>query len=94
MDAAYYSADLHEYSRQLNHVPLIDHKPRHGIKEEFEPYDAVRYKVRSTVEHTNGRLKDEFGGRHVKVRSAKKVYSHLMFGILVLSADQLMRVLV
>lgn len=94
MDAAYCSADLHEYSRQLNHVPLIDHNPRQGIKEEFEPYDAVRYKIRSTVERTNGRLKDEFGGRHVKVRGAKKVYSHLMFGILVLSADQLMRLLI
>lgn len=93
MDAAYCSADLHEYSRQLGHVPLIDHNPRQGIKEEFEPADAIRYHIRSTVERTNGRLKDEFGGRHVKVRGAVKVYSHLMFGILVLSADQLMRVL-
>lgn len=93
MDAGYCSADLHEYSRQLGHVPLIDHNPRQGGKEEFEPSDAERYKIRGTVERTNARLKDEFGARNVMVQGAQKVYSHLMFGILVLSADQLMRVL-
>jgi hypothetical protein len=94
MDAGYCSFDLQQYSRGLGHVPLIDHNPRRGEKEEFEPGDAERYKIRSTVERTNARLKDEFGGRHVMVQGAQKVYSHLMFGILVLSADQLMRVLV
>lgn len=37
------------------------------------------------------RLKDEFGGKHLMVKGAVKVMSHLMFGVLVLSADQLMR---
>jgi hypothetical protein len=36
-------------------------------------------------------LKDEFGGTTVRVRGAEKVMSHLMFGLLVLTADQLMR---
>ena len=94
MDAAYCSQDLHEYSRELGHVPLIDHNPRGAEKEAFEPADAERYKIRSTVERTNARLKDEFGGRHVMLQGAQKVYSHLMFGLLVLSADQLMRVLI
>ena len=94
MDAAYCSQDLHAYSRELGHVPLIDHNPRGADKEAFEPADAERYKIRGTVERTNARLKDEFGGRHVMVQGAQKVYSHLMFGILVLSADQLMRILV
>jgi len=93
MDAGYCSLELQEYSRGLGHVPLIDHNPRQGEKEEFEPSDAERYKIRSTVERTNARLKDEFGGRSVMVQGAQKVYSHLMFGILVLSADQLLRVL-
>ncbi len=39
----------------------------------------------------NARLKDEFGGRNIWVRGAQKVKSHLMFGLLALSADQLMR---
>lgn len=91
MDAAYCSNDLHEHSRSLGHVPLIDHNPRGGAKDEFEPADAVRYKERTQAERTNGRLKDEFGGRNVRVRGPDKVMSHLMFGVLVLTADQLMR---
>ncbi len=41
----------------------------------------------------NGRLKDEFGGRFVRVHGSVKVMSHLMFGVLVLAADQLMRLM-
>jgi hypothetical protein len=37
------------------------------------------------------RLKDEFGGRMIQVRGYAKVLAHLMFGILALTADQLMR---
>ena len=91
MDAAYCSIELHEHSRSLGHVPLIDHNPRGGEKVEFEPADAIRYKERSQAERTNGRLKDEFGGRNVLVRGPDKVMSHLMFGMLALTADQLMR---
>lgn len=93
MDAAYCSIELHEHSRSLGHVPLIDHNPRGGEKIEFEPADAIRYKERSQAERTNARLKDEFGGRNVRVRGPDKVMSHLMFGMLVLTADQLMRLL-
>jgi hypothetical protein len=93
MDAAYCSFDLHEHCRELGHVPLIDHNPRQGIKEGMDPNDAIRYKERSGVERTNGRLKDEFGGRNVMVQGAKKVFSHLMFGLLVLSVDQLIRLI-
>jgi hypothetical protein len=44
------------------------------------------------VERVNARLKDEFGGRFVRVRGAVKVKCHLMFGILVLAVDQIFRV--
>lgn len=91
MDAAYCSLELHEHCRSLGHVPLIDHNPRGGEKEEFEPADALRYNVRTVAERANARLKDEFGGRYVMVRGAVKVRAHLMLGILALSADQLMR---
>ena len=36
-------------------------------------------------------MKDEFGGRWVRVRGAAKVMAHLMFGILALAADQILR---
>lgn len=91
MDAAYCSTVLHEHSRSLNHVPLIDHNPRGGTKEEFEPADAIRYNERTVAERSNGRLKDDFGGETIRVQGATKVMSHLMFGILALAADQLMR---
>jgi len=91
MDAAYCSIELHEHCRSLNHVPLIDHNPRGGEKEEFEPADAIRYNERSVAERSNARLKDEFGGNNIWVKGDTKVMSHLMFGILALSADQLMR---
>jgi len=41
----------------------------------------------------NGRLKDDFGGRHIRVKGNAKVMSHLMFGVLALTADQLLRLL-
>jgi hypothetical protein len=91
MDAAYCSLDLHAHCRSLGHVPLIDHNPRGGEKEEFEPADAIRYNERTVAERSNARLKDEFGGNTVRVRGSTKVMGHLMFGVLVLSADQLMR---
>jgi len=39
----------------------------------------------------NGRVKDDFGGRDVRVRGHAKVFCHLMFGVLALTIDQLMR---
>ena len=57
-----------------------------------QPYAKdVRYRERSTVERVNGRLKDEFGARQVRVRGHSKVLCHLMFGVLALTVDQLLR---
>jgi hypothetical protein len=38
-------------------------------------------------------MKDEFGARHLRVRGPAKVMAHLMFGVLALTADQLLRLL-
>ena len=56
-----------------------------------DPDDAL-YDFRTMAERVNARLKDEFGGRFVRVRGAIKVKCHLMFGILVLAVDQIFRV--
>ena len=93
MDAAYCSSVLREHSRGLGHVPLIDHNPRKGEKIEFTHSEAQRYKERSQAERINARLKDDYGGRYVRVRGNAKVMSHLMFGIQALTANQLMRLL-
>ena len=43
------------------------------------------------MERVDARLKDEFGGRQIRVRGAKKVMAHLMFGVLALTADQILK---
>ena len=105
MDAAYDAEPIREHSRSLGHVPLIDINPRgdKALAEElraeaqrlkhlgFQLPEQVRYNERTAGERVNGRLKDEFGGRHVRVRGASKVMCHCMFGVLALTADQLVR---
>ena len=104
MDAAYDAPLIKQHSESLGHVPLIDENPRSkarkaAIKDEQKSNraagltlpESLRYNERSTVERVNGRLKDEFGGRSVRVRGHAKVMTHLMFGILALTIDQLMR---
>ena len=54
--------------------------------------DDVIYDFRTMVERVNARLKDEFGARFLRVRGAIKVKCHLMFGIVALTADQILRV--
>lgn len=93
MDAAYCSDTIRSHSKNLGHVALIDHNPRGGEKREFDPAEAERYKGRTQAERTNARLKDEYGARTMYVQGPAKVMSHLMFGVLALSVDQLMRLL-
>ncbi len=103
MDAAYEAYHIEEQSRQLGHVPIIDpkapggpksqakHIPMSKPKRELSPAQKQRYKERTMVERVNARLKDEFGARHIRVRGAKKVMAHLMFGVLALTVDQLLK---
>ena len=91
MDSAYDAQPIKAHSILLGHVPIIDTNPRRGKKVEMAPAQKERYKERTTVERAFGRLKEEFGGRFVRVRGHAKVIAHLMFGILALTADQLLR---
>ncbi|MCF6178203.1 MAG: hypothetical protein L3J63_02285 [Geopsychrobacter sp.] len=56
------------------------------------PYEAVRYNERTSVERCNGLIKDDLGGRCGQAHGPDKVMMHLMFGILALFADQLLKV--
>lgn len=53
--------------------------------------EILRYNERTAAERTNSRLKDEFGACKLRVRGLAKVACHLMFGVSVLTADQLMK---
>ena len=55
--------------------------------------EDVRYNERTTVERANARLKEEFGGRTVRVRGHAKAMCHLMFGVCTLAADTVLRLL-
>jgi hypothetical protein len=100
MDSAYDATEILEYSRSMGHVPIVDPKAVRQPKSEFLSgkrkrelswAERDRYRERTMVERVYARLKDEFGGRHIRVRGASKVMAHLMFGVLALTADQLLR---
>ena len=55
-------------------------------------FDDLIYDFRTMAERVNARLKDEFGARFLRVRGALKVKRHLMFGIVALAVDQIIRV--
>jgi transposase len=107
MDSAYDAPEIAAASRTLGHVPIIDKNPRSkALKEELEteararkaagytlPED-VRYNERSASERVNARVKDDFGGRNVRVRGHAKVLCHMMFAVLALATDQIMRLIV
>jgi hypothetical protein len=91
MDSAYDAQAIHEHSRSLGHIPIIDIHPRHDqlLKKELHAEqkpskllnytfaESVHYRKRTTVERVNARLKDEFGSRTVRVRGHAKVIRDL-----------------
>ena len=86
-------------------MPIIDINPRAtpGLKQELveeakrlrrvghRMAEQVRYGERSAAERVNGGLKDNHGGRTVRVRGPDKVMCHLMFGVLSFTVLQLVR---
>lgn len=105
MDSAYDMQEIWDKSRALGHVPIIDPNPRRGGKAAaeaealakrrvgFKFAEDIRYNERSGGERVNGALKDSYGGRFVRVHGHAKVLCHLMFGILALTAEQIMRLI-
>ena len=103
MDSAYGAPEIWDKSRALGHVPVIDAKPRRGCKAEagaealakrcagHRLAEDVRYRERSSAERVDSALKDSYGGRSVRVHGYAKVLCHLMFGILTLTIERIMR---
>jgi hypothetical protein len=105
MDSGYYANAISEHSKSLGHVPIIDFAAKGDAQKKekeqeklarktlnWEPAEAVRYNTRTSVERTNGRLKDEFGALNVRVKGHIKVFAHLMYGILAVVADLLLKI--
>jgi hypothetical protein len=93
MDAAYDASRIEEVSRASGHVPIIDKNKRRNEALPMAPHEAERYKMRSSAERANSRLKEDFGANNVMVKGHAKVSLHLMFGVLALFSDQLLRLL-
>jgi hypothetical protein len=94
MDSAYDAQLIREHSQKLGHQALIKPNPVHARSAQdnaFSEDDKQRFKKRTIVEQLNGRLKDEFGGRLIYLRGASKISAHLMFGVVALTVDQLLR---
>ena len=105
MDSAYDAAEIKAHSRSLGHVPIIDVNPRRDValKQElameekrkalvgYRLAEDIRYNERSGAERVNANLKDNHGGRTVQVRGPAKVMCHLMFGVMVIAATQIIR---
>ena len=107
MDNAYDAVQILDHSKKHGRISIIDTNLRSNkdLKEAlarerkaaasagFIHLTDQRYGERTVVERVNGRLKDDFGARHLRVRGHKKVQAHLMFGIVALCADQIIRLL-
>jgi hypothetical protein len=107
MDSAYDADPIHEHIRESGRVPVIAPHPRRGTKRP-SPLTKVfpakptpelcwakreRFKERTMIERVNARLKDEFGASQIRVRGARKVMAHLMFGVLALTVGQWLRMI-
>ena len=99
MDSAYDAKAIKAFCEASGQVAIIRANPRRNkrLKEDLareataqrhasqiDPA-SLRYRLRSTAERVDGRLKDAFGGRNVYVRGPARVFAHLMFGIVALT---------
>ncbi len=93
-DAAYDAKALAEFSESRGRRAVIDPNKRNSrMPRELEPADRTRFRCRTVVERTNSELKDSFGARSVMVRGAAKVFTHLMFGVVLVAAKHLLAML-
>jgi hypothetical protein len=69
---------------------IVAERARRRLIKVPDPRDLT-YNERTTAERANARIKDEFGGRHSRIRGHLKALCHLMFGVVALAADSIVR---
>ncbi len=72
---------------------FIDKNKRNGEIIPLAPTEKKRYCERSSVERTNSDLKDNHCGTSIRVKGYKKVFSHLMFSLIVITVKQMFSML-
>jgi hypothetical protein len=104
MDAAYDAAPIVADCQAAGRVAIIDRNTRRqtALKAEIaaeraacrtinmpDPDDRIDNE-RTAAERVNGAIKDDYGGRHLRVRGHLKVFCHLMFGVAAFTASCLL----
>jgi len=93
-DAAYDAQSITRLIEGYGGVHVTDSNPRGGEEILLDPAKKERYKKRSGAERVFSRLKEDFGVTFLRVRVPRKVTAHMMFSVLALTADQLLRLVV
>jgi hypothetical protein len=99
MDKGYYVDAISTFIEERGRKALIvkcpkttkakeDHEQEALAKKtlNWQPAEEIRFKHRTAVERFNSNLKDNFGGRTIRVKGHQKIFCHLMFSVLALSA--------
>lgn len=81
MDSAYDSENIRSFIKNQGKEALINPAKRHPQVYYLSEEERKIYEQRSSVERVFGHLKDNFGGRFVRVKGPQKVFTHLMMGI-------------
>jgi len=104
MDSAYDAEVIVADCQAAGRVPVIDNNTRRqtALKAELaaerlarrtinmpDPDDLI-YNERTAAERANGAIKDDYGGRYLRVRGHLKVFCHLMFGVAAFTASCLL----
>ncbi|MCF7949255.1 MAG: hypothetical protein K9M94_11770 [Spirochaetia bacterium] len=92
MDTAYNAPQIRVYFEVKGRVAIIDRNKRH--KASCSPMDeaeARRFRILSTVERSNGHLKDFLLPSKLTVRGYKKVNFLLLNGVAVLASMKILQ---
>lgn len=107
MDSAYDVEEVKKHSCLLGHIPIIDkhcrskdQKSEKDLEEKAKriinvPYaEDVRYKKRMPAERFNALLKDNYLAKGIYYKGYPKVFCHLMFSVLTLTASTMLQLLI
>jgi hypothetical protein len=87
MDSAYDCDAIDGFIRGRGRIPVIEpNKRKDGDRPPLDPAKKERYKIRTTVERANSRLKDSLIPRSIYVKGYRKVSFVLMTAVICLTA--------
>ena len=93
MDGGYSSIDISDFVYSMNAIPVIDMKAdRNGKKIEMDAAKTLRYKARTTVERTNGEMKECFLANKLYSRGTRAIFE-MELAVLLITIKKMNKVL-